>query len=71
MIAHELSPLEARCRGEFLDMPGLLLNIRQAARLFGVDPIECKSLLEALVESGFLRRAGDTYLRAGDGRDAT
>lgn len=29
------------------------------------------SPLEALVESGFLRRAGDTYLRAGAGRDAT
>jgi DNA-binding IclR family transcriptional regulator len=70
MTTHELSSLEARCRCEFLDMPGLRLTARQAARLFGVDPKACKALLEALVESGFLRHAGDTYLRAGTGRYA-
>jgi DNA-binding IclR family transcriptional regulator len=70
MNAHQLSLLEARCRCEFLDLPGLRLTVRQAARLFGVDLKDCRALLEALVESGFLRRSGDSYLRAGTGRHA-
>ena len=59
--------LVARCRGEFLDMPGLHLTVRQAARLFGLDVTQCRALLEELVDAGFLCTEGGLYSRA-DGR---
>lgn len=35
-------------------MPGLSLNVHQAARLFGVTRITCKAVLEELVRRGAL-----------------
>ena len=63
-------PLETRCRAEYREMPGLQLTVDQAARLFGVNVVDSRRLLDALVEGGFLRRRGDTYVRVGVGRDA-
>lgn len=53
-----------RIRAEYLEMPGLTLKPEQVQRLCGVERTLCESVLEALVESGFLsRRADGTYAR--------
>jgi hypothetical protein len=48
-----------RIRAEYLEMPGLSLSAAQVQRLCGVDSALCESVLEALVESGFLARRSD------------
>ena len=48
-----------RVQGEFLEMPGLRLTEAQARRLWGLDPISCAALLDALVEAHFLFRTRD------------
>ena len=48
-----------RIRAEYLEMPGLTLRPEQVQRLCGVDSALCESVLEALVESGFLSRRAD------------
>lgn len=45
-----------RVRSEFLEMPGLQLNVAQACRLWGIDADTCGSLMEQLVQSKFLHR---------------
>ena len=58
------NPLLRRIRGEFKEMPGLRLTKKQAARLWGLDSMECDQLLAELVAAGFLRRTLDgSYLR--------
>jgi hypothetical protein len=51
--------LAQRIRAEFIEMPGLTLTLRQAARVFGVDAAALKPPLEELVDEGFLVR--DTH----------
>lgn len=56
-----MSPMEVhltanRVRGEFLEMPGLRLTIRQAARLWGLELAACEHVIEVLVQSAFLQR---------------
>jgi len=46
--------VSARLRAEFQEMPGLKLTVRQAARLFSIEPVECESLLRAMVAAGVL-----------------
>ena len=53
-----------RVRGEYLEMPGLVLTVEQAGRLWGVDAPTSRRLLDALVERAFLRRTGGRYLRS-------
>ena len=48
-----------RIRSEYLEMPGLTLRPEQVQRLCGVDSADCQSVLEALVESGFLSKRSD------------
>lgn len=56
-----------RVCGEYLEMPGLRLRSEQAQRLWGLDSQTCSRVLQALVESGFLRRLEDgTYGRLTD-----
>ena len=45
-----------RIRGEFREMPGLTLTLRQAARLWSLDPVACDVALRILVEENFLGR---------------
>lgn len=53
-------------RSEFLEMPGLCLTKPQAQRLWGLDPLMCESLLDALVDAKFLRLTKNgVYLRPG------
>jgi hypothetical protein len=44
-----------RICGEFLEMPGLTLTLRQAQRLWTLDESICRQLLDSLVAIGFLR----------------
>ena len=53
LAAHQLV---ARVRGEFIEMPGLQLNLQQAQRLWGLESVRCEAILNALVDTGFLRR---------------
>ena len=48
-----------RVQGEFLEMPGLRLTEPQARRLWGLDPVSCSALLEALIDAKFLFRTRD------------
>jgi hypothetical protein len=45
-----------RVQGEFLEMPGLRLTEPQARRLWGLDPVWCDAVLNALVDAKFLFR---------------
>jgi hypothetical protein len=47
---------ERRIRGEYTESPGLTLSLRDAERLWGLDTVRCRALLDALVETRFLRR---------------
>jgi len=55
----EIHTVANRVRSEFLEMPGLRLTIRQAARLWGLEPTACEHVIEVLVRSEFLRRVPD------------
>jgi hypothetical protein len=52
----EVHAVANRVRHEFLEMPGLRLTIRQATRLWGLEPSACEHVIEVLVQSAFLRR---------------
>ena len=50
-------------RDEFVSMPGMVLNVQQAARLVDVDRECATHLLEELESEGLLRSAGGIYRR--------
>lgn len=56
--------LLARVYGEYLEMPGLQLTLAQASRLWNMKLATSAHVLEQLVDASFLRRAGDSYVRA-------
>jgi hypothetical protein len=57
-----------RVCGEFLEMPGLRLTLKQAQRLWGLDEPTCSKALNSLVEAKFLQRTNlDMYSRLGEG----
>jgi len=60
--------LLARVYGEYLEMPGLQLTLAQASRLWNMQPTTSARVLERLVDSSFLRRSGERYVRADSGR---
>ena len=43
----------------YQEMPGLILHLNQAARLFGLREATCRTVLDELVQQGKLRRAAD------------
>jgi len=51
----EVHAVANRVRNEFLEMPGLRLTLRQAARLWGLELSACEHVIEVLVQSAFLR----------------
>ena len=52
-----------RLRSEFLEMPGLRLTRWQVQRLCGIDETICQGVLDALVDTKFLRGNPDgTYV---------
>jgi len=44
-----------RVRSEFIEMPGLELTLPQAVRLWSLGIDDCRSVIDALVDAGFLR----------------
>ncbi len=44
-----------RVQSEFIEMPGLELTVPQAVRLWSLGADDCRSIIDALVEAGFLR----------------
>ncbi len=48
-----------RIKAEFLEMPGLKLTVRQAQRLWALDPETCRALIDELTASNFLTRTRD------------
>src|SRR4051812_22024748 len=48
--------LARRIQAEYLEMPGLCLTIKQAQRLWSLEPRTCEALLNRLIDSRFLRR---------------
>jgi hypothetical protein len=48
-------------RGEFAEMPGLILTRSQFRRLWALDDRTCGEVIEALMKSGFLRRTIDGH----------
>jgi hypothetical protein len=51
-----------RVRQEYLDKPNLRLTPSGAQRFFGLQPLPCMAILEALLEENFLCRTGDGLL---------
>jgi hypothetical protein len=49
-------------------MPGLVLTLAQASRLFSLEPERCERVLNGLVEGGVLARDGNRFARADGGR---
>lgn len=61
----DLHTLVERVRSEFSEMPGLQLTPKQASRLLGIEPAACRTVLDALVGTAFLRwTAAGTIVRA-------
>lgn len=59
-----------RVCGEYLELPGLQLTLRQGCRLWSADPGTVQEILDELVGEGFLARAGEIgelYIRADSG----
>lgn len=44
-----------RVRDDFTAMPGLEVSVPQAVRLWQLGPDDCRFVLDALVDAGFLR----------------
>jgi hypothetical protein len=44
-----------RARAHFTEMPGLELTIAEAVRLLGFGVDDCRYVIDALVDAGFLR----------------
>ncbi len=54
-----MSPLAVRVHGEYREMPGLRLTVRQAARLFGVAADVAAAVLHELRRASILARSDD------------
>lgn len=57
--------LRARVLAEYREMPGLILTLPQAARLFSIERTQCEAALDSLVAQEMLVARGGRYLRAG------
>jgi hypothetical protein len=52
-------------RAEYLEIPDLRLTRAQFQRLWSLDNVTCDSLIQALVDEGFLKRTdAGSYVRA-------
>ena len=51
-----LEALARRVRGEYREMPGMTLTLRQACRFWHLDPLTCERVLTQLVAEKFLYR---------------
>ena len=51
-----------RVLGEYREMPGLALTVKQARRLWGCDAVTCQRIVDVLVERHVLRWSRDRRL---------
>jgi hypothetical protein len=49
---------------EYVAMRGLRLTLAQAARLWSIDVVQCRDVLNRLVDDAFLRCEDGVYMRA-------
>ena len=61
VTCREEQELCTRIHAEFQEMPGLKLTVKQASRLFHIDPTRCERVLAALVERGHLATNGHAF----------
>ena len=60
------APVVDRVRAEFVEMPGLELTLAQAVRLWTLGVDDCRHVIDALVDVGFLKwTARRTIVRTG------
>jgi hypothetical protein len=72
VVATRSSELEEQLqlvRQEFLDTPNLRLTPSGAQRFFGLQPLPCMEILEALLGENFLCRTSDGLLVRSGKRD--
>ena len=72
IVATRSSELEEQLqlvRQEFLDTPNLRLTPSGAQRFFGLQPLPCMEILEALLGENFLCRTSDGLLVRSGKRD--
>ena len=60
-----------RIRGEYREMPGLQLTFEQMCRLWMLDRQTCRTVIERLLESRFLKPTRDGQYVRGDFRQST
>ena len=60
--------LYMRVQAEFREMPGLILTLPQAARLFSIERGHCERVLGVLVDAGHLATDGQAFVSARGGR---
>lgn len=65
------SDLLLRLGAEFHEMPDLVVTVGEASRLFALDRLQCRRILDALVVNGVLTTDGRVFTRAGTGRRHT
>lgn len=53
--------LLTRIEAEFREMPGMMLTIPQACRLFSLEPGRCADLMSSLVHTGELATDGQVF----------
>jgi len=63
-VGDDIDRLQARICAEFREMPGLMLTLAQAARLFSIDMTDCERTFGTLVEAGVLTTDGRTFRSA-------
>ncbi len=62
----DFETLVHRVRGEFLEMPGLMLTLPQAQRLWGMERELCGRVVTTLIGSAFLRRTPSGVIMRAD-----
>jgi hypothetical protein len=56
-----------RVRSEYAEMPGMRLTAAELQRLCGVERLICRTILDVLMDAGYLKRHDDgTYSRASE-----
>ena len=55
-VDQTVSTVIQRIQAEYVEMPGLTLTLRQAARLWGLNDGQSERLLSELIDRGFLMR---------------
>jgi hypothetical protein len=60
--------LSSRIIADYVEMPGLSVTLAQACRLWDLDRPTCGQVLNCLLAARFLRKSGDSFVRADSGR---